>query len=248
MNGRRCLLGLCAVLFTTVAAGADLPLGETFPGRTKGGRPASYEFTAEGAGVLMVVVRADSDVIVNVVNSSGRPIENGRIDSDYLGDSGAEQGAIVLGQPGKYEVRVEPFGADTVQFVMGASWLPMDAVAREPDPHGSPEDAIAMEVGKNYEEVIDGSKGDLQAWYRVEAKSDGLLNVATRTESGDVVLECYKKDEFEFAVERSDQDIGGDSGRESIAVDVKEGDVYYFVVSAFSGAADYSIRAVLTDN
>lgn len=248
MSKTRLLVGVLPLLLSGVGFAADLPLGETVTGRAKDGQPAEYNFAAESAGVLLVVVRGDEDVVLSVVNSIGRPVEDGRIDGDYGGDAGAEQGAIVIGRPGDYTVRVEPFGFGSLSFVLGATWLPMDAVARDPDPHGSPEDAIVMEAGKNLEEVLSEENGDREDWYRFEAKSDGLLTVATRSESGDLVLECYRKDAYGEAVERSDADIGGDSGRESIAIDVETGDVFFFVVSTFFGDAEYSIRGVLTDN
>lgn len=241
------LLGLTPLLFAGAVCAADLPLGETVEGRAKDGKPAVFGFNAESPGVLLVVVRGSDDVVLKVLNGIGRPVEDGVIDSDFGGDAGAEQGAIVIGQPGEYSVRVEPFGFGSINFVLGATWLPMEAVAREPDPHGSPEDAIALESGKNVEEELKQDRGDREDWYRFEAKSAGLLVVATRSES-DLVVECYRKDAYEEAFERSDQDIGGDAGRESITIDVEEGDVYYFVVTTFFGDADYSIRAVLADN
>lgn len=240
-----CLPGVCGALFACAASAADLPLGETVAGRVKEGRAAVYDFAAPEAGVLLVVVRGSADVLIKVVDSSGRPVEGGAIDMDFGGDAGAEQGAIVLGTPGEYQVRIEPFFGDA-EFTLAASWLAVPAVARDPDPHGSPDDAIAFESGKSYEEVI--AQGDREDWYRFEAKADGLLNVATRSEDGDMVLDCFADGTFDTAVAHSDDDIGGDTGRESVTIDVTAGDVYYFVVSSLSNEAGYSIRGVLTDN
>lgn len=249
MSNARCLMGLVPLLISGSAVAADLPLGDPVQGRTNANRPAVYDFAAEEAGILFVAVRGNEDVVLKVLNSFGRPVEGGVIDNDVGGDRGAEQGAVVIGRPGEYTVRVEPYGFGDVSFVLGARWLPMEAVARDPDPHGSPADAIALEPGKDQEERFDPNSGDREDWYRFEAKSDGILNVATRSEFGDLILERYEKDSYADFVERSDNDIGGDRGRESITIDVKEGEVYYFRVTSYSDDAEYTIRAVLiTDN
>jgi hypothetical protein len=104
-----------------------------------------------------------------------------------------------------------------------------------------------MGIGKIYSGTIRGGIGDRQDWFRVEAARDGVLNVSTRTRSSDVVLEYYQDGSFGSSIERSDQDLGGDTGNESITVNARDGGVYYFVVTAFSTDAEYSIRAVISD-
>jgi hypothetical protein len=240
------LVTFLCTLSTGLTLAQDLPLGETLTGATTSAAPAAYAFTAESPGVLTVVVRADHDVVINVVNSFGQPIDDGYIDTDFGGNAGAEQGAIIIGDAGDYQVRIEPLSGDA-DFVLGATWLPTDAVARKPDPQGSPEEAILMGIGKIYNGTIRGAAGDQQDWFRIEAARAGVLNVSTRTRASDVVLEYYQDGNFAGSMERSDQDLGGDSGHESITINVREGGVYYFVVTAFSTDADYSIRAVISD-
>jgi hypothetical protein len=230
----------------SLATAEPLPLAETIEGSTGSPDVASYEFTAESTGVLTVIVRANSDVVINVVDEHGLQIEDGYVDTDYYGDSGAEQGAIIIGVAGDYRVRVEPLSG-AADFVLAANWLPFEAVARKPDPQGSPDEAIHMGIGKIYSGLIHESLGDRQDWYRVEAARDGVLNVATRTRSSDVVLEYYQDGNFGSSMQRSDQDLDSDGGRESITVQAREGQVYYFVVTAFNSDAEYSIRAMIRD-
>lgn len=236
---------LCA-LASAAAVAQDLALGETVTGATTSAAPASYAFTAESSGVLAVFVRADHDVVINVVDKFGQSIDNGYIDTDYGGDAGAEQGAMIIGEAGDYQVRVEPLSSDA-DFILGATWLPTDAVGRKPDPQGSPEESILMGIGKIYNGFIRGAVGDDQDWFRIVAARDGVLNVATRTRASDVVLDYYQDGNFTNFTDHSDQDLDGDSGRESITLNVHKGGVYFFVVTAYGSDADYSIRAVISD-
>lgn len=231
----------------SLGAAADaLPLGETVEGSTGNPDTAIYEFTAESTGVLTVIVRANNDVVINVTDELGLQIEDGYVDTDYYGDSGAEQGAIIIGEAGDYQVRIEPLSG-AADFALAANWLPFEGLARKPDPQGSPDEAILMGIGKIYSGLIRESLGDRADWYRVEAARDGVLNVATRTRSDDVVLEYYQDGSFGSSMQRSDQDLDGDTGRESITIQVRAGEVYYFVVTAFSSDAEYSIRAMIRD-
>lgn len=239
--------GLSVCLFSGIVLAADLPLGERTEGSTSTDSPAVYSLETDGPGVLTVVVRADDDVVINVMSPRGRLIDGGHIDIDFEGDAGAEQGTLILSQAGEYEVRVEPYNA-RAGFVVAASWLSMAEVARRTDPMGSPDDALDMEVNQTYAEQIDNTDIDHQDWYRFVATGDGLLTVATKSESGDLILACYGEGDLDLAIEQSDRDIGGNTGREAMSLDVSEGDVYYFVVSAYGNQADYTIRAVLTDN
>ena len=240
------------ILLSGALQAQDLPLGEEIESTTTSAAVASYAFTAESSGVLTVVVRANNDVVINVVDGFGRQIDGGYFDTDYGGDTGAEQAAIIIGGAGDYQVRIEPLAGDA-DFVLATSWLPMALVARTlprpsaPDPQGSPEDSIHMGIGKIYRGSIHDASGDVQDWFRIEAARNGVLNVSTRTRSSDVVLEYYQDGNYGSSLERSDQDLHGDTGNESITVSVREGGVYYFVVTAYSSDAEYSVRAVISD-
>ena len=243
-----CMAGAAALLVCGTAVGRDLPLGETIEDETTDSRPAEYDFVADGAGVLTIVVRADGDVAISVLDENDELVPDGRIDDDYEDNGGAEQRAIVLSEEGEYRVVIESLGFEA-SFVLGAMWLPIDEVARPEDPQGNPDEAIAMEVGETYRGEIEPVIGDERDWFRFEAEEDGRLTVATRSrEGGDIVLEAYSEDDFESAIEYSDQDIDDDWGHESISIDIEEGDVIYFVVSTNGDDAEYRIRAVLTDD
>lgn len=239
----KALVGLCFSLLAGAASAADLPLGERVEGRTSGDEPASFSFEVEGAGALAVVVRANDDVLISVLTDSDRPVADGRIDIDFQGDTGAEQGTIILNRAGAYVLRVEPFDA-AAEFVMIANWLPLAEVAAGPT--GSAADAVDLKLDETVEEQL--GRNNVEDWYRLVVPDDGLLLVATRARSGDLILDCYAADDPTVSLDRSDRDISGDLGREAILLDVRAGEVYYFVVTAHDNEASYSVRAVLTDN
>ncbi|MCH1932971.1 pre-peptidase C-terminal domain-containing protein, partial [Shewanella sp. A25] len=80
---------------------------------TSTGAAASYEFRAESAGILTVVIRAtdEIDLVLAVTDADGQNLPEGRSDRDLGGDSGAEQFAVTLPRAGTYYVKVEPFGS-----------------------------------------------------------------------------------------------------------------------------------------
>lgn len=237
-----------ALLFCGTAEGRDLPLGETIEDETTSDSPTEYDFQSDGSGVLTIVVRGDGDISISVLDESGQPVPSGRIDIDFEGNQGAEQGAIILGEEGKFRVVIGCLGFEA-SYVLGASWLPIDEVVRLADPQGSPGDAVAMELEETYRGAIEIGNGDRKDWFRFEAEEATRLTVATRSrENGDLVLESYSEDSFEFIVDRSDQDLEGNPGNESITTDLEEGDIVYFVVSTFGGDAEYAIRAATAED
>lgn len=62
---------------------------------------------------------------------------------------------------------------------------------------------------------------------------------------GDVVLEAFVDGEFRDTLAYSDNDTQGRGTRESFLLTVEPGEVYYFRVSGFGGAAQYSICAAM---
>ena len=65
---------------------------------------------------------------------------------------------------------------------------------------GSPDDALDMEVNQTYAEQIDNTDIDHQDWYRFVAAEDGLLTVATKSESGDLILACHGEGDLDLSV------------------------------------------------
>jgi hypothetical protein len=109
---------------------------------------------------------------------------------------------------------------------------------REPDPDGRPGLAIPLEIGGTYEEGLDSAVGDHWDWFVVRAPSAGSLVVVTRLadgESGDLVLEAFTSGEFAEPAVRSDQDLQGDTGHESVTVRVQAGQTVHLRVSSAYG-------------
>ena len=141
---------------------------------------------------------------------------------------------------------VEPLGIEA-DFVLAASWLPFDALERPEDPDSSPATAIDLSIDEWNEDSLTESLGDIADWYRVEAEADGDLIVRTRARSGDLIIEVYEEDEYSNPLDSSDQDLNGNTGHESIELEVEEGDVLFFKVTSYGGDFDYEIRAELEE-
>ena len=222
-----------------------LVLGKVLDGSSGWEAPAVYEFLAESAGVLTIVVRSadETDLFLLVADADGQPLPDGRSDQDLGGDSGAEQFAVTLPRAGTYQVRVETFGSDGGAFKIGASWLPFPGLAQPADPDGSPGSAvrIGLEEGQRTD-AIDGLKGDYWDWFVLKAERGGTLTVATRAEEGDLILEAFSPGEFVEAMERSDQDLQGISGNEAVTLIVEAGQEFFFRVSAFSAGVSIPYR------
>ena len=79
---RSSMLATLLAFLPSLAMAELLPLSETIEGSTGNPDIASYEFQTESPGVLTVIVRATSDVVINVVDEFGaqivdiRPLEN----------------------------------------------------------------------------------------------------------------------------------------------------------------------------
>jgi hypothetical protein len=220
--------------------------GKVLEGSSNWETPAIYEFPAESAGVLTIVVRSagETDLFLLVTDADGQPLPEGRSDQDLGGDSGAEQFAVTLPRAGKYQVRVETFGGGgSGAFKIGVSWLPFPGLAMPADPDGSPSSATRIRVGQDQRtDALDGSTGDHWDWFVFKAEKGGTLTVATRADEGDLILEAFSPGEFAEALERSDQDLQGNSGNEAITLVVEVGDEFFFRVSAFSAGTSTPYR------
>ncbi|MBT8398234.1 MAG: hypothetical protein HKO65_01825 [Gemmatimonadetes bacterium] len=243
------LLTLCLGLVGPLPALGQAPVtlvsGELLEGSISWEGPTLFGFSAETAGVLTVVVRAadEADLFLLVTDADGQPLPEGRSDQDLGGDAGAEQFAVTLPRAGSYQVRVETFGGGEGSFKIGVSWLPFPGLAVPADPDGSPSSATRIRVGQETRsDAIDGAKGDYWDWFVLKAEKGGTLTVTTRAEEGDLILEAFTPGEYAEALERSDQDLQGNSGNEAVTLIAEAGEEFYFKVSAFSAGASVPYR------
>jgi len=249
-SARRCwaiLVTFTLVAPTTVLGQAgELPLGSPATGTASNTRPAVYDFSADSAGFLTVVARAvgETDLVLVLADSTGQPLPDGRSDQDLMGDTGAEQTVFTVPRAGDYQVRVETFsgGGD---FRILASWMPFADAEQAADPDGNPEGARVLTPGSPVQDSIDPATGDAWDWFKVTAESGGIITVATESE-GDLALEVFAEGAYDQAMERSDQDMQGSTGNESLTVRAEAGQAFYFrVVRVFAsgGNISYTIRA-----
>ena len=242
-----------AALVFTVTGTADawsqqqLPLGSVITTMTGGNdNPAVFAFNAETAGVLTVVVRGqgDADLLLDVTDSVGQQLPEGHSDQDLSGDSGAEQVVVTIPMAGDYRIEVGAWGAGG-PFDIAAGWISYPALVREPDPDGLPTDATELVPGTPIDDQIDPPSGDLWDWYKITATSAVWITVLTEAPEGDLVIELYVDGEFGDYENRSDQDLGGVTGNESMTVQAQAGQTYYFKIApAFESgqAIPYRIR------
>ena len=213
-----------------------LPIGSVTGGTTSSENIATFQFSAETAGILTVVVRStdESDLILVVTDADGQTIPEGRSDQDLGGDSGAEQFAATLPRAGTYHVRVEPFGSGLASFRIGASWLGFRELEEPADPDGTPSTARSITIQQDpIMDTIDPTSGDHWDWYAIRADRGGLLTVATRAGDGDLVLEAFTEGNVSESAERSDQDLQEVAGNEALTLSVSPDQTLYFKVSMY---------------
>jgi hypothetical protein len=233
---------------TVVHAGQQqLRLGSIVEGSVGSSAPSVFTFTAETPGVLTVVVRGkdDADLQIVVTDVVGQELPGGRFDTDLQGNVGAEQGATVIGAAGEYQVQIHTWGGGG-RFDIAASWLAFPALGGPADPDGMPTAAAALVPGTPVDDSINPAGGDPWDWFMVTADSAGVITVITEAPAGDLVLEVFNDGAFGEAVNRSDQDMQGVVGNESLTIQAAAGQTFYFKVSpAFDSgeAIPYRIRA-----
>lgn len=237
-------IALIAAGTVTYASQQQLTLGSIIEGTTGSSGPAVFIFTAETPGVLTVVVRGkdDSDLQIVVADAVGQELPGGRFDVDLRGNVGAEQGATVISAPGEYQVQVHTWSGMGA-FELAASWLEFASLGGPADPDGMPTAAAALMPGTPIDDSINPASGDAWDWFRVTADSAGVITVITEAPVGDLVLEVFREGQFGESVNRSDQDMQGVVGNESLTVQAAAGETYYFKVSpAFESGETISYR------
>lgn len=174
----------------------------------------------------------------------GQPLAEGTSDIDLHGDTGAEQLIVAVPRPGPYMVVVEAlFGGGSFDLV--ASWMDFPGVALSDDDWG-PSVANELPLGSTQNNTVN-TEGDLWDWYSVTAESSGVLAVVIESDDGDLVLEVFGEADFSEPASRSDQDIDGNTGNDSVAVSIAAGQTLYVKVSSLFPSMDepiaYTIRA-----
>ena len=247
-------LGVPLLLSLSVVAGAiaaqpasELSLGEVTTMTVTGDQPTVLSFDAATAAFLTVIVRGsgDADLSVAITDDLGQVVPEGRVDRDLGGNMGAEQITVTLSHPAEYHVRVVS-RSERSEFKMAATWVPFPDAQMEPGPDGRPTAATSLAPGTRIESSLDPSVGDHWDWYGVDTGPDSVVTVLTDAPEGDLVLESFAESDFGQPTDRSDQDMGGVSGNESLTIPNPTGGTVYLRVSNLrtsGGAVPYTIRA-----
>jgi hypothetical protein len=222
-----------AMLAPAAAHGQQaLQINQVQQGSAADDSPAIFTFNAESAGVLTVVVRgaSDTDLTLAVADAVGQTLPDGQSDQDLGGNTGAEQIAAVIPAAGEYQVRVGTwFGSGSFELVAG--WISYPALAGPVDPDGMPTQAATLTPGSPIDDSIDAASGDAWDWFKVTVDSDAAITVITEAPEGDLALEVFAEGNFGESLNRSDQDMQGVSGNESLTIQARAGETYYFKVS-----------------
>lgn len=221
----------------SLQAQAALPIGSSASGTTSEEQPASYSFTPPGAGVLTVVVSGSDDLVIEVVDQDGQPLPGGRADGDNNGSTGLEFLAMPVGNSDPLMVRVTMLSEDggSGAFAISASFVREDRFSKPGDSDRRPSLARSVTVGAAIEESLHPAEGDQWDWYTIRANEAMTVAIVTRmneSAEGDLVIEAFTDGDFNEAVARSDQDLQGHTGNESVTVDLKAGQSLHFKVTA----------------
>jgi len=208
-------------------------------------KPAEYTFAAKTAGVLTIAINGEGDLAFAVTDADGQTLPDGSIDRDMNGNSGLEMASVLIPEPGSYRVRVRLQGGSSSSFQISTSWLSFPALAREnTDADSKPSGAGRLEVAKPHEDSLASDDGDAWDWFLFQAPESGTLVIVTRAigETADLVLEAFLDGKFGESVERSDQDLQGDSANESVTVSVTKGQMVHVKVSGAFGRPSVKYR------
>jgi hypothetical protein len=221
----------------SLQAQAALPIGSSASGTTSEDQPASFSFTPPGPGVLTVVVSGGDDLVIQVVDQDGQPLPNGRADGDNNGSTGLEFLALPVGNNDPLIVRIELLSEDAGSgaFVISAAFVREDGFNRPSDPDRRPSLARTVSVGAAIEESLNPAEGDQWDWYTIRASEAMTVAIVTRmnaSDEGDLIIEAFTDNDFTEAVARSDQDLQGHNGNESVTIDLKAGQVLHFKITA----------------
>ena len=223
-----------------------LPLGQVVSAQSSTEAAAAFQFGAETAGFLTVVVRGtgDADLRIQITDEAGLPLRGGTSDQDIGGELDAEQLTIVIPREGTYHVYIETLSGSTL-FNVGGAWIPFPEVGTEPDPDGHPDAATPLVPGSPVEDSVNAAEGDLWDWYTVTSETGGMVTVIVEAPAGDLGLEAYNEGEYRQYLNSSDQDMQGVPGNESLTLPIEAGQTLYFKVYPIfegEGLIAYTIR------
>lgn len=216
-----------------------LPMGAPVQGKATDDAPAEYTFVAKSAGVLSAAVQGSGDLVLQLVDEDGQTVPDGTTDRDMNGSSGTELLSTTIGEAGTYKLRVRVQGGDASTFQIAGAFLAFPPFARPADPDRRPAQARALQVGKPHDDTLDPESGDNWDWFSFKANAAGALAIIIRPQGGteaDLVLEAFADRNFAEAVDRSDQDMQGNSSNESVTINVTAGQMVHIKVINQSGS------------
>lgn len=233
---------LAAALLPAAGLAAQaLPIGSSARGTASSETPASFRYSASGAGILTVVATSEADIMIAVTDEDGQELAGGTADVDHGGNVGHEFISVPLPEAGIYLVEVRSWdGSDgPVAFEITAGFVASAAMGGVPDPDRRPSRGNALAVGASRMDTVHFEEGDNWDWFTIRPAAAGTLVIVTRVAeevSGDLAIEAYLGGNYREPVVRSDQDLQGLLGNESVTIDVKAGDVLQIRVSQLGAA------------
>lgn len=243
-----CLLTVLLGSLLTASAGAQtvapLPVGEIQSMNVFSNMPTVLSFEAGSAGFLTVVVRGgDVDLSITVTDDLGQQLPDGRADQDLGGSAGSEQLTVAIPRAGTYRAQIGALFGGGGMFQVGGAWLAYPAGEQAVDADGRPDAARMLMPGQPVMDTLNPSGGDTWDWYSVTAAPGAVVTVLVEAPNGDFVLESYAGSNFNEPMDRSDQDMNGVAGNESVTVR-PEGNTIYLKVTSYptSGSLPYTIR------
>lgn len=242
-------LAVLSLLTVPLAAQAPLPMGSKASGITTSEAPAEFRFTPPSAGILTIVVHANDDVTIQVVDEDGQMLPNGSADGDQNGSTGLEFLAVPLGQTDPVRVQVTLLSEEggSGAFTISAAFVAEEGFAQPADPDRRPSLARGLTVGAAIEDAVNPDEGDRWDWFVIRATEAMSVTVMTRMAEGtegDLVLTAYTGGDFDSEVAHSDQDMQGHAGNESLTVSLKAGEALHVKVASLyesGGSAPYRI-------
>lgn len=245
MRVRRTVLALVAIFVPTLLAAqkptgspTNLALGTAVSGSTHSSNGAAiYRVTTTGAGIITVAAFGEGDLTLAVTDEDGQQLRDGTADTDYRGKMGAEYLAVPVPGAGTYGVEVRANGGGAIPFRVIATFAAMSGFEMPADTDGRPRNARAIAVGAAMEDQLNPDEGDLADWYLVTASEAMTIIFGTRVDEGsegDLMLDAYIGEDLNNSVAHSDQDLRGNSGNESLTVDLKPGESVRIKVASLS--------------
>ncbi len=240
------VLSVALVSAAPALAQAPLPTGAPQQGKATSQTPAEYTLVAKTAGVLVVAVQGEGDLVLQVTDADGQALPDGTADRDLNGSSGTEMLSMMITEPGTYKVRVRLQDGQGGAFQISGSWLSFPPFAQAAtDPDRRPSQAKAAAVGKAIEDSLSAESGDHWDWFVMKMNQAGTLAVVTRRVGEgdtDLVLEVFTGGDFAKAASRSDQDLQGNNANESVTLNVEAGQTVHIKVSANFSRANTKYR------